>query len=499
MATPRRPCSASPDCRWSTTSMCSSAASASGTATPRWLGSVLPTTEPDKKVVPLDLFPDGPHRQRAGQQVVFAGSVGGVRGRPRPDRADEAPGAAGRRLLVRLELLLDRYRQEHSAQSAGQPRRVGLRRRRARAAGRDSRATRLSARASTRRTSDIRRTQITEFGRTLGQPVAPVAKDGTTGSELERNVRQPVRQRLGVVASVTHSYKEQFVEEDRRFFRIAERGRARGHERLSHADRHPEGAARDRRQPRLQFTPNQRLSLENFYTHSGRDEGRFFQGDNLDNAREYQNYRLQFIEEGLMSNAVGGEHFFQSLVQQPRRLARELRARHARRARPARDAVRAAVEARRHERVGHPFTYADESQSGFRMFNELNDDTVDASVNWSTFEHGRRAGRRSTSSASITSTATRDFDSRRFHFIPITTQKADAGNLLFNPAPAAGGAVRVEQHRHGVPLQRGDATGRRATTGDQTTTSGYGMVDMAMTEPHSPDWRAHASSVSIRR
>ena len=46
-------------CRWSTTSTCSSAASASATATPRWTASVLPTTEPDKKVVPLDLFPAG--------------------------------------------------------------------------------------------------------------------------------------------------------------------------------------------------------------------------------------------------------------------------------------------------------------------------------------------------------------------------------------------------------------------------------------------------------
>ncbi len=95
-----------------------------------------------------------------------------------------------------------------------------------------------------------------------------------------------------------------------------------------------------------QFTPSQRISLENFYTHSGRDEGRFFQGDNLDNAREYQNNRLQFIEEGLMSNAIGGEHFFQSAVEQPARLARELRARDARRTGPARDAVRAPARQR---------------------------------------------------------------------------------------------------------------------------------------------------------
>ena len=28
-----------------------------------------------------------------------------------------------------------------------------------------------------------------------------------------------------------------------------------------------------------EFTPSQRLTFENFYTHSGRDEGRFFSGD----------------------------------------------------------------------------------------------------------------------------------------------------------------------------------------------------------------------------
>ena len=38
-------------------------------------GSTLPTTEPDKKVVPLDLFPGRTARQRAGQQVVLAGSA----------------------------------------------------------------------------------------------------------------------------------------------------------------------------------------------------------------------------------------------------------------------------------------------------------------------------------------------------------------------------------------------------------------------------------------
>ena len=121
--------------------------------------------------------------------------------------------------------------------------------------------------------------------------------------------------KLGVVASVTHSYKEQYVEEERRFFRVAgDRRRSR-----TRSDYHMQTGTQKAQlgivgNLAYQFTPSQRLSLENFYTHSGRDEGRFFEGINLDNAREYQNYRLQFIEEGLMSNAVGGEHFFQGLA-----------------------------------------------------------------------------------------------------------------------------------------------------------------------------------------
>ena len=83
-------------------------------------GSVLPTTEPDKKVVPLDLFPDRPHRQRPGQQIVFAGPFRGVRRRPCPDRPAEVPEPTGARLLLRPRALLDRHRQEHPAQPARQ-------------------------------------------------------------------------------------------------------------------------------------------------------------------------------------------------------------------------------------------------------------------------------------------------------------------------------------------------------------------------------------------
>ncbi len=119
---------------------------------------------------------------------------------------------------------------------------------------------------------------------------------------------------LGVVASITHSYKEQFVEEDRRFFRIGDAGAldaASDYHMLTGVQRAQLGVVGNLS---YQFSPNQRITFENFYTHSGRDEGRFFEGQNVDNARDYRNSRLQFIEEGLMANAIGGEHFFQNLA-----------------------------------------------------------------------------------------------------------------------------------------------------------------------------------------
>ena len=67
-------------------------------------GATLPTTEPDRRVVPLDLFPHRPHRQRAGQQDLHPRQAVAVRRRAGRDRAAEAAGfdllrdLAGRRL-----------------------------------------------------------------------------------------------------------------------------------------------------------------------------------------------------------------------------------------------------------------------------------------------------------------------------------------------------------------------------------------------------------------
>jgi len=121
---------------------------------------------------------------------------------------------------------------------------------------------------------------------------------------------------------------------------------------------------------------------------------------------------------------------------------------------------------------------ADESQSGFRMFNTLDDDTKDLAVNWAT--SNATGGRPTQYKFGLNYVErARDFGSRRFHFIPITTQKADTGNLLFDNrlgpeelfTPAnIGTAFRFNEETRPTD----------AYAGDQTTTAGYGMVDITL-------------------
>jgi TonB-dependent receptor len=435
-------------------------------------GSVLPTTEPDKKVVPLDLFPTG---LIDSVQVNKSYS---------PDRSAEFAGGLVQIVPMKFpsQPVVDfSYGVSYFSTATGKDIPLSPLGNRD-VWGFDDGARALPSGIPTDKivrqgifTPDVGYTasQITEFGRLLENQWRPETKSGRPGQNWSATFGNRFRN-LGVVASVTHAYKEQFVEEDRRFYRISGQGEL---ERTS--DYHIQ-TGNQRAQLGIvgnlsyQFRPTQRISFENFYTHSGRDEGRFFQGDNLDNAREYQNFRLQFIEERLFSNAIGGEHFMQNLSNS--RL--DWRVNYARATRDEPDLRETLYERALGSAETVPFTYADESQSGFRMFNELNDDTVDAAVNWSVFNTAGRLPTQYKFGVNYVE-RTRDFRSRRFHFIPITTQKADTGNLLFNPLLSpeelfvpgnVGTAFRFNEETRPVD----------AYDGEQKTTAGYGMLDIAI-------------------
>jgi len=438
-------------------------------------GAVLPTTEPDKKVVPLDLFPSG---LLDSIQVNKSYS---------PDRSAEFAG--GLVQIVPLKLP-DRpvadfsYGINHSSTATGKSiplsplgNRDWL--------GYDNGARALPGAFPSSKivrqgifTPDVgfSAAEITEFGRLMDNQWRPALADGALGQNWGLSFGGRFG-KLGVIASATHSYKEQYVEEQRRFFRASE------NDELEFISDYAMKYGTQKAQLGVvgnlayQFTPNHRLSIENFYSHSGRDEGRSFEGPNRENNFYFRNERLQYIEEGLLSNSVGGEHFFRGLSNS--RLDWRVNVARANRDEPdLRETLyQAALVANADGSFspGPRFDLADESQSGFRLFSNLDDKTTDVSANWSVFSTaGGRSAQFKFGLGHVL--RTREFSSRRFRFIPIVVNKDAASpiDLRLTPeelysASNVGTFFRFSEETRPVD----------AYDGEQNTTSGYGMLDIA--------------------
>jgi TonB-dependent receptor len=439
-------------------------------------GAVIPTTEPDKKVVPLDLFPAG---LIDSVQVAKSYSV---------DKSAEFAG--GLVQIVPLKLpnrpVMDfSYGISHSSTATGKSILVSPLNSRdmwgfdngARALPSSFPTSKIVRRGVFTPTVGYTAEEITAFGRALDNVWRPTTTDGAPGQSW--NVSAGNRfGKLGFVASATHAYKEQYVEEARRFFRV-ESGSGANVDLEATSDYALQTGTQKAQlgivgNVAYQFTPNHRLGIENFYTHSGRDEGRFFEGDNFDNVLRYQDYRVQFIEEGMISNGVTGEHFFQGLSNS--RIDWRANFARANRDEPdlrevyyERPATAAAMAA------NTPYVLADESQSGFRMFNTLDDETVDVSANWAMLSNTSGRPMQYKFGVSLVD-RNRDFQSRRFRFIPVILTK-DGLPLVSNqllPEQQYTSANIGTAFRFNEETRPTDAY-----DGQQTTAAGYGMVDVS--------------------
>ncbi len=439
-------------------------------------GATLPTTEPDKKVVPLDMFPSG-----LLDSVQVAKSYS-------PERSAEFAGGLVQVNPIKLpnRPVLD-FSYGVSAFTTATGRSIPL----SSLGSRDWLGFDSGARALPGSFPDskiVRRgvytpsvgftpDEITAFGRALDNTWRPRNADGAPGQNWGIVTGNRFG-RLGVVASVSHSYKETFVREDRAFYRVDEGDalEAVSDYDIQYATQKAQiGAVANLA---YELSTNHRLSFENFYTHSGRDEGRYFEGPNTENNFYYFNNRLQYVEEGLMSNGVSGEHFFRSLSNS--RL--DWRATYARANRNEPDLRETLYQANLVRSADGTFGYsgtpvlADESQSGFRMFNDLDDDTLDVAANWSLFS---TAGDRPTQYKFGVSVIDRDrsFTSRRFRFIPNTTTSGGSVPVDLRLTPEEifatqniGTAFRFNEETRPVD----------AYDGQQSTLAGYGMVDVAL-------------------
>ena len=440
-------------------------------------GSTLPTTEPDKKVVPLDLFPAGlldsvqvSKSYSPDRSAEFAGGLVQIQPLKVPNRAvlDFSYG---------LNVMSTATGKLIPMSSVGNRDWLGF----------DSGVRELPSGIPQNKivrqgiyTPDVGYTpeQITAFGRLLADDQwRPVNADGAPGQNWGIVFGNRFG-KLGVVASMTHSYRESFVHERRAFYRIGDSAtdlEAVSNYRIQTGTQKAQlGAVGN---IAYQFTTTNRLAWENFYSHSGRDEGRLFEGANTENLFYYYNNRLQFIEEGLLSTALAGDHFVRGAGNS--RIDWRVNLAIANRDEPdLRETLYQApfITGTINPNLTTPPVLADESQSGFRMFNNLDDETIDAAFNWSTFSS---AGKRPTQYKFGVNYVGRgrDFQSRRFRFIPVVLTKdgAPAVSQTLQPEELytsnnVGSAFRFNEETRPVD----------AYTGDQTTASAYGMVDMAL-------------------
>ncbi len=438
-------------------------------------GSTLPTTEPDKKVVPLDLFPAGlldsvqvSKSYSPDRSAEFAGGLVQINPIKFPSRA-----------VMTLGYGLSAYSNATGKSLPLSP--LGKRDWLGFDDGARALPTGIPDNKIVRRgiyTPDVGYTpeQITDYGRQLGNQWSPVAADGAPGQNWGAVFGNRFG-KFGVVASVTQSYKEQYVEEERAFYRIGDGDEL---EAVSDYDmkygtqRAQLGAVANFA---YQMNSNNRISLENFYSHSGKDEGRTFEGPNTENLFYYRNSRLAFVEEGLLSTALTGDHFFggasNSRIDWRVNLAR------ANRDEPDLRETLYQQPFLANTTLPNPAiapVLSDESQSGFRLFQELDDETLDLAANYSAF---KTTGARPTQLKFGVNYVerTRDFSSRRFRFIPIVATKDGAPPINLTQTPEAlyasdniGTAFRFNEETRPVD----------AYDGEQTTIAGYGMIDMAL-------------------
>jgi len=210
-----------------------------------------------------------------------------------------------------------------------------------------------------------------------------------------------------------------------------------------------------------ELNDSHRLLFRNFGTHDSSDESRFFQGYNGDMQNDVFNQRLRFVEEDLYSGQVGGEHYFLGLGNG----FLEWKVTYSTGSFEEPDIREVLYE----ERNGR-FFVADESQSGFRMFSDLDEDLWEPSVDWTSFFNT------SSISGSIKFGGSyrqreRDFLSRRFRFLPRSTQNIDLTGIAEDVYQSDN--IRPD----GWELTE-TTRGTDAYIAKQITRSAYGMLDV---------------------
>lgn len=187
----------------------------------------------------------------------------------------------------------------------------------------------------------------------------------------------------------------------------------------------------------LRFSPHHLLSIRTLFTHTAEDETRTWEGFNADRNTDLRSTRLRYVERQLFSGQVAGMHDFnfgEPALQaseegrEPPDVSMEWRLTYSRASRDEPDTRENIYE----DRGDGTFTFRDVTHSGSRFFFDLEDDEYNARVDWKIplgpeglFKFGGLLRDRA-----------RTFDVRRFRFLPsdqvdTTVNLSDPPEILF--------------------------------------------------------------------
>ena len=426
-------------------------------------GATLPTTEPDRRVVPLDLFPSG---------LIDSVQVSKTY---TPDKPSQFAG--GLVEIIPLKLPAETAYEfslggAHNSVTTGKS---GL----GYGGGRPWNGFDGGSRALPAGFPDRK---VIRGGRFTSDELGFLRSDLERLGESFSNVWDPVRQdqpmnqsysglfggrfgKLGAVATLRHSQNSQITNEERTFYKVGAGGVERFNGPYDFDETQFVSTVGGVGNLAYQFSPNHRLSVDNFYTHVGTDETRVFEGFNTDADTDIRNQRLFFVEEQIRTHHVGGDHLFPNASNS--RLDWKIAVSQADRAEPDLREVLYEFDPAR-----EAFVLADESQSGLRQFNDLVDDSVELSANWSTLVENWAGLPTQFKFGTSYIDRTRDFLSRRLRFVPTNTRGLDLSRPaeeLFTSSFIGPNFQLKEETR---PTDQYDAA--------QETLSAYGMVDVPL-------------------
>ena len=122
-----------------------------------------------------------------------------------------------------------------------------------------------------------------------------------------------------------------------------------------------------------QFTPANKLSLKNFFSRDTDDNARYYEGFYQDFNTDIRNQRLRYIERTIQNSQVEGEHLFTGMGNSILTWAMSYS-----------KATRDEPDLRESLQIYQPrtdtFVFFDDSQSAFRMFNDLDETILNPSV-----------------------------------------------------------------------------------------------------------------------